>query len=77
MAYTPLPNQSELPLIMTVYSDGTYTYICESYPGNALSTANWRVTRITNADNTIRMAGTGIFDQLATNSTVVGALTYS
>jgi len=64
-------------LTLVKYSGSGYTYICEALVGTARSTAAWRVMRITDATNDIVYAGTGAFDQVATNLAAVAALTYT
>ena len=69
----------ERPLNYVTYSDATYTYYCEAPPGPGIarSDALWQVSRKTNATGDIVYAGTGAFDQVATDITAVGALTYT
>lgn len=53
----------------------TYTYIGEAETGTATSAAEWRIKRLTNADNTIVWAdGNSSFDNIWDNR---ASLTYS
>jgi hypothetical protein len=70
---------SDAALNMQPYSDGGFTYYCEAAPGPAaaLSAPVWRVARVEDAIGKTIYAGTGGFDQPATNLATVAALTYT
>lgn len=59
-----------------IYTDATYTYICEADPGTALSSASWRITRVDGSGNT-DYAATATFTNSATNLTTVQGYSYS
>lgn len=65
------------PTTYVTYSDATYTYYCEAPVGTARSAPKWQVSRKTNATGDIVFAGNGHFDQVATDITAVGNLTYT
>ena len=61
-----------------IYDDGTYKYFGEAVPGTALSSASWRVSRLTISTNRIEWAdGNGNFDNVFTDVSTVAALSYS
>ena len=49
------------------------TYVCEAAVGASLNSAVWRVRRITESGSTVltEWAGTGDFDQIASNRTTL------
>lgn len=59
------------------YSDATYAYYCVALPGTARSTAAWQVFRKTIATGDIVYAGTGAYNNAATDLATVSALTYT
>ncbi len=63
---------------MIPYDDsGTYHYYCYSAPGTALATAKHWVTRVTDADSTVRHAQPPGFNHAATDLATVAALTFA
>lgn len=63
------------PLAFKTVDSGTYTYFGEAEPGTSTAQALWRVSRMTNADNTIEWAdGDGDFDNVWDN---YASLSYS
>lgn len=60
-----------------IYSDATYTYICEAPIGTALDKSIWRVKRVNNTDGTTQYADSGNFSQLATDLATVQGLSYA
>lgn len=58
------------------YTDATHKYYCEAAPQTAVTEAGWRVVRETLATGLFRYAGTGNFDQVATDLATVAGLTY-
>jgi hypothetical protein len=64
-------------LTFVKYTGGGYTYWCEAAIGSARSGSVWMVARVTDATGDIIYAGTGVFDQAATDLATVAALTYT
>ena len=60
-----------------IYSDATYTYICEAPIGTALTKSIWRVKRVNNTDGSTQYAENGEFGSVATNLATVQGLTYA
>ena len=60
-----------------IYNDGLYKYFGEAVPGTALTTAEWRVSRMKIADKQVDWAdGNGLFDNVFTDVATVAGLTY-
>lgn len=67
------------PLNFVKYSDATYEYYCEAFPGSsaARSLPVWRVLRKTISSGDMVYAEGGEFEHAATNLATVAALTYT
>ena len=60
------------------YSDATYEYFCFAAPGTVLTTAEWKVFRLTISNDRIMWAdGNDSYDNVATDAATVAALTYA
>lgn len=59
-----------------VYSNATYTFMCLAVPGSALTDAVWQIVRIDSDGSIMHADSDELFDNLATNLTIVNALTY-
>jgi len=58
-----------------IYTDATYTYVCEAAPGAALTAAVWRVRRVKLDGTKVEWAGdTQGYVHLATDAATVAAL---
>lgn len=76
--HTQKTYEVDAPVITEIYEDATYTFICKTSSGTALSTSEWQVKRVTNANGNIRLAnGNSNYDSPATNLAVVQGLSYS
>ena len=70
---------AEPPLQLQPYQDDSYTYLCFSAPGIALSASSWRVTRydFSGYIPVVRYAnGTYFFDKAATDLATVQGYSY-
>ena len=65
------------PYTFQPYSGGGYSYWCEAPPLSNLSDPVWLIIRKNDATGAMLYAGTGKFDQLATDLATVAALTYT
>jgi len=63
--------------ILTKYTGGGYTYLCEAPPGAVLTEARWKITRINDATGEMRYADAGSWKNLATDYATVSGLSYS
>ena len=59
-----------------VYDDGTYFYVCKAIPGAALTDAVWQVKRIDSDGSSLFADSDELFNNLATNVTIVSGLSY-
>jgi hypothetical protein len=59
------------------YSDATYKYTCLAKPGTSLTAAKWMVFRTEISTGNITHADSGRFTQVATNVSLVAALSYT
>ena len=60
-----------------IYTDATYTYVCEADIGIDLTDSEWRVTRVHLTEGSRDFANAGKFDRQATDLTTVQGYTYS
>ena len=73
-----LNNTTAILAFGPIYNDGTYQYFGEALVGTALSTAAWRVSRMSLSTSQIQWAdGNADFNNLFTDLATVAALSYS